>query len=116
MKARASSRTGEKLKIEWLIELSRWKRPFGPAGFMAWSVTLPISGNSRLANHRMLSALLVQEICSDIHALLLLTSVQPSTSSSIVSLKNARQKSTARAVSSESMTTVLPSGATSVPP
>jgi hypothetical protein len=64
----------------------------------------------------MLSALLVQEICSAIHALLLLTSVQPRASSSIVSLKNLRQKSTARAVSSESMTTVLPSGATSAPP
>src|SRR5262252_5931910 len=116
MKVRASSRTGEKLKIEWLIELSKWKRPLGPAGFMAWSVTLPISGNSRLANHKMLSALLVQEICSAIHALLLLTSVQPSTSASIVSLKNLRAKSTARAVSSESMTTVFPSAATSAPP
>src|SRR6201999_3190122 len=87
-----------------------------PAGFCAWSVTLATSGNSRLANHRMLSALLVQEICSAIHALLLLTSVQPSASSSIVSLKNARQKSTARAVSSELITTVLPSAATSAPP
>jgi hypothetical protein len=35
MKARASSLTGEKSKIEWLIELRRWKRPFGPAGFIA---------------------------------------------------------------------------------
>src|SRR5262245_44256197 len=93
MKARASSRTGEKLKIEWLIELSKWKRPFGPEGFMLWAVALPISGNSRLANQRMLSALLVQEICSAIQALLLLTSVQPSTSASIVSLKNLRAKS-----------------------
>src|SRR6201987_3633760 len=116
MKARASSVTGEKSKIEWLIRLSRWKRPFGPAGFIAWSVTLPISGNSRLADHRMLSALLVQEICSAIHALLLLTSVQPSTSSSIVSLKNLRQKSTAPAVSWESITSVLPPAATSAPP
>src|ERR1700730_8932902 len=64
----------------------------------------------------MLSALLVQEICSANHALLLLTSVQPSTSSSMQSLKNLRAKSTARAVSSESMTTVLPSSSTSCPP
>ena len=41
-----------------------WKRPFGPCGFSDWSVTLAMSGKSRLANHRMLSALLVQEICS----------------------------------------------------
>src|ERR1041384_2587910 len=116
MKARASCRAGEKLKIEWLIGLSRWNRPFGPAGFLPWAVTLPISGNSRLANHRMLSALLVQEIWSAIQALLLLTSVQPRQSSSIVSLKKARQKSTARAVSSELITTVLPSAATSAPP
>jgi len=73
-----------------LIALSTWNRPFGPAGFIAWSVTLPISGNSRLANHRMLSALLVQEICSAIHALLLLGSVQPRQYSSTQSLKNLR--------------------------
>src|SRR5205085_7402267 len=93
-----------------------WKRPFGPAGFIDWSVTLAISGKSRLASQRMLSALLVQEICSAYHALLLLTSVQPRTSSIIVSLKNLRAKSTARAVSSESLTTVLPSDSTSCPP
>src|SRR5216684_4312188 len=80
-----------------------WKRPLGPVGFIAWSVTLPRSGKSRFATHRMLSALLVHEICSAIHALLLLGSVQPSTSSSIVSRKNLRAKSTARAVSSESI-------------
>src|SRR4029078_7487529 len=75
-----------------------------------------MSGKSRLANHRMLSALLVHEICSAIHALLLLTSVQPRQSSRQQSLKNLRAKSSARAVSSESMTTVLPSASTSCPP
>src|SRR5258708_38230316 len=107
---------GGKLKIEWETELIGWNRPFGPVGFCAWSVTLAISGKSRLASQRMLWALLVHEICSAYHALLLLTSVQPRTSSSIVSLKNLRAKSTARAVSSESMTTVLPSGSTACPP
>ena len=35
---------------------------FRSAGFMAWAVTLPISGNSpRLANSRMLAALFVHE-------------------------------------------------------
>src|SRR5215467_15897781 len=101
MNAIASSFTGEKLKIEWLIESSRWNRPFGPAGFCAWSVTFAISGKFLFANQRILSALLVQEICSAIQALLLLTSVQPRTSSNIVSLKNFRQKSTACAVSAE---------------
>src|SRR6516165_7530821 len=83
MNATASSLTGEKLKIEWLIESSRWNRPFGPAGFCAWPVTLAMSGKFFFANQRMLSALLVQDICSDIHALLLLTSVQPRTSEQI---------------------------------
>src|SRR5262249_16911230 len=64
----------------------------------------------------MLTALLSDESCPAIHALFLLTSVQPSTSASIVSLKNLRAKSTARAVSAESMTTVFPSAATSAPP
>jgi hypothetical protein len=48
-------------------------------------VTLAISGKSRLATIRIDIALLVQEICSPKNALLLLTSVHPSTSSSIVS-------------------------------
>ena len=30
--ARASSFAGEKLKIEWQTEFSRWNRPFGPPG------------------------------------------------------------------------------------
>src|SRR5216683_1305260 len=103
-------------KIEWQSGFSMWKRPFGPFGFSDWSITLAMSGKSRLADHRIDSALLVQEICSDRKALLLLTSVQPSTSSNMVSLKNLRQKSTARAVSSESITMVLPSASTSRPP
>src|SRR6476620_6234958 len=104
------------LKIEWQSGFSMWKRPFGPLGFSDWSITLAISGKSFLAAHRIDSALLVQEICSDRNALLLLTSVQPRQSSNMVSLKNLRQKSIARAVSSESMTMVLPSASTSRPP
>src|SRR6267378_5468321 len=99
-----------------LCAFNRWKRPLGPCGFSAWSVTLPISGKSRLATTRIDEALLVQEICSPKNALLLFTSVQPSTSSSIVSLKKRRQKSTAAAVSAESISTVLPSLSTSRPP
>ena len=115
-KSCASFSCGEKLKIEWLIAPRKWKRPFGPAGFSDCWVTLPISGKFSFANQRMLSALLVHEICSAIHALLLLGSVQPSTSSNIVSWKNFRAKSTARAVSSESIVIVLPSSATSWAP
>ena len=73
--------------------------PFGPFGFCAWSVTLAMSGKSRLANHRMLSALLVQEICSAIHALLLLTIGPAEHVLEHASWKNLRAKSTARAVS-----------------
>src|SRR6516162_93904 len=104
------------VKIEWQSGFSMWKRPFGPLGFSDWSVTFAISGKSFLAAHRIDSALLVQEICSDRNALLLLTSVQPSTSSNMVSLKKRRQKSTARAVSSESIAMVLPSASTSRAP
>src|SRR5438067_746524 len=82
----------------WDAACMMWKRPLGPCGLSEWSVTLAISGKSRLATTRIDEALLVQEICSPKYALLLLTSVQPSTSSSIVSLKKRRQKSTALAV------------------
>src|ERR1700730_10847185 len=98
------------------MQSTRWKRPFGPCGFCAWSVTLAISGKSRLASHRILSALLVQEICSAYHALLLLTSVQLRQSSRQQSLKNLRAKSIAWAVSEESIDTVLPSASISCPP
>src|SRR5580692_6040744 len=116
MKATAASLSGVKLKTPWLIEFIRWNRPFGPCGFIAWSVTLAISGKSRLASHRMLCALLVHEICSAYHALLLLTSVHDRQSSRQQSLKNLRAKSIAAAVSDESIDTVLPSCSTSCPP
>src|SRR5262245_52321165 len=74
------------LKIEWLSGFSMWNRPFGPLGFSDWSITLAMSGKSFLAAHRIDSALLVHEICSDRNALLLLTSVQPRQSSTMVSL------------------------------
>src|ERR1044072_7922077 len=74
------------VEIEWQSGLSMWKRPFGPWGVSDWSITLAISGKSFLAAHRIDSALLVQEICSDKKALLLLTSVQPRQSSTMVSL------------------------------
>src|ERR1700730_1347859 len=115
-KSLAAFGSGVCVKIEWHSGFSMWKRPFGPLGFSDWSVTLAISGKSFLADHRIDSALLVQEICSDRNALLLLTSVHPRQSSNMVSLKNLRQKSTARAVSSESITMVLPSASTSRPP
>src|SRR3954465_14718754 len=73
-------------KMAWASGFSMWKRPFGPFGFSDWSITLAMSGKSFLAAHRIDSALLVQEICSDRKALLLLTSVQPRQSSSMVSL------------------------------
>src|SRR5205807_8070832 len=79
-------------------------------------MTLAISGKSRFAAHRMLVALFVQEICWPRNALLLLGSVQPSTSSTIVCRKNVRQKSTALAVSAESRTTAFTSLSTSRPP
>ena len=74
------------VKIEWQSGFSMWNRPFGPFGFSDWSITLAMSGKSLLAAHRIDLALLVQEICSDRNALLLLTSVQPRQSSSMVSL------------------------------
>src|SRR3984885_4875584 len=115
-KSLAALGSGVCAKTEWQSGFSMWKRPLGPLGFSDWSVTLAISGKSFLADHRIDSALLVQEICSDRNALLLLTSVQPRQSSNMVSLKNLRQKSIARAVSSESITMVLPSASTSRPP
>src|SRR5258706_15831094 len=85
-KSLAACLSGVWLKIACACGLSMWKRPFGPLGFSDWSITLAISGKSFLAAHRIDSALLVQEICSDRNALLLLTSVQARQSSSIVSL------------------------------
>src|ERR1700761_4091213 len=73
-------------KIAWHRGFSMAKLPFGPFGLGDWSMTLAISGKSFLAAHRIDSALLVQEICSDRNALLLPTSVQPRQSSTMVSL------------------------------
>src|SRR3981081_1818557 len=107
-KSLADFGSGGGATIDWDRGVGMWTRPFGPFGFSDCSVTLAISGKSFLADHRIDSALLVQEICSDRNALLLLTSVQPRQSSNMVSLKNLRQKSIARAVSSESITMGLP--------
>src|SRR5262247_3336322 len=38
----------------WFTATSAWKRPAGPLGFSAWSITLPMSGRSRLAETMML--------------------------------------------------------------
>src|SRR2546428_7192442 len=57
--------------MAWDTALMIWKRPFGPCGLRPWSVTLAISGESRLATTRIDEALLVQEICSPRNALLL---------------------------------------------
>src|SRR5260370_37975588 len=115
-KSLAACLSGVWANTEWQSGFSMWKRPFGPFGFSDWSITLAMSGKSFLAAHRIDSALLVQEICSDRNALLLLTSVQPRQSSNMVCWKNLGQKSTARAVSSESITMVLPSASTSRAP
>src|SRR3954454_14028516 len=90
-KSLAACLSGVWEKIAWACGLSIWKRPFGPFGFSDWSITLAMSGKSFLAAHRIDSALLVQEICSDKNALLLLTSVQARQSSSMVSLYSRRQ-------------------------
>src|SRR5204862_3855633 len=84
--ALAAAWSGAWVSTAWDTELMRWNRPFGPAGLRPWSVTFAISGKSRLPTTRIDEALFVQEICSPKNALLLLMSVQPSTSSNIVSL------------------------------
>src|SRR6188768_817124 len=90
-KSLAALGSGVWAKIAWHSGFSMAKLPLGPFGFGDWSITLAISGKSFLANHRIDSALLVQEICSDRNALLLLMSVQPRQSSSMVSLYSRRQ-------------------------
>src|SRR5712691_6701384 len=86
----AASGSGVCLKIPWVTGTRLWKRPFGPLGFSAWSVTLPISGRSRLAEIRMLMALLVQEIWLVRNALLLAGSSHPRQSSRQASLYSLR--------------------------
>src|SRR5438552_5075492 len=82
----AASGSGVCLKIECVVATRLWNRPFPPFGFSAWSITLPISGRSRLAEIRMLIALLVQEIWLVRNALLLAGSSQPKQSSMHASL------------------------------
>src|SRR5919198_6683190 len=85
-KCLAASGSGVCLKIPWVTGTRLWKRPFGPLGFSAWSITLPMSGRSRLAEIRMLIALLVHEIWLVRNALLLAGSSQPTQSSMQASL------------------------------
>src|SRR5262245_33311158 len=73
-------------KIPWVTSTRLWKRPFGPFGLSAWSMTLPMSGRSRLAEIMMDMALLVAEIWLVRKALLLAGSSQPTQSSRHVSL------------------------------
>src|ERR1051326_2387944 len=58
----AAAGSGVCAKMPWLTATRLWNRPFGPRGFSAWSITLPISGRSRFAEIMTLIALLVHEI------------------------------------------------------
>src|SRR5260370_40224208 len=100
-KSLAACLSGVWANTEWQSGFSMWKRPFGPFGFSDWSITLAMSGKSFLAAHRIDSALLVQEICSDRNALLWLRSARPTPARHLVSLMNLRRKTTAPGVSSE---------------
>src|SRR5262249_5755580 len=82
----AASGSGVCLKTACVTGTRLWKRPFGPLGLSPWSMTLPMSGRSRLAEMRMLIALLVHEIWLVRNALLLCGSSQPTQSSMHASL------------------------------
>src|SRR5690349_19197316 len=89
-KCLAASGSGVCLKMPCVTGTRLWKRPLGPLGFSAWSVTLPMSGRSRLAEMRMLIALLVHEIWLVRNALLLAGSSQLMQSSRQASLYSLR--------------------------
>src|SRR5579863_9982901 len=57
-----SAGSGVWLKMECVTSTRLWYPPFGPFGFGAWSMTLPISGMAWIAEIKILAALLVQEI------------------------------------------------------
>src|SRR5215510_3115275 len=85
-KSLAACGSGPYAKTPCVTGTSAWKRPAGPLGFSPWSITLPMSGRSRLADTMMLYALLVHEIWLVRKALLLCGSSQPMQSSMQASL------------------------------